>query len=89
MQDEFFFTCEFCGEQFPADPDTMLICKADFKCEDPQTGEVIPINEDIRQYILHTAANDPEIGPFLKGAVCICVKCQDKFASESQTLAKE
>jgi len=87
--EEFYFTCEICGKKFPADPNTMLECNMEFEVVDDETGEVLSINEEIKNQILKEAKSDPEIAPFLKGAICICIECQEKFESDSSEIPEE
>lgn len=84
MEEEFYFKCEMCGESFPADPNTMLECSANFRAIDPSTGEIVELDEDTVKEIMNEAKDDPELSPFLKGAICVCLKCQEKFAGEAQ-----
>jgi len=84
--DEILFTCEICGKSFPADPDTMLECSANFRAIDSETGEMVDVDDELHKRIIDEARKDPAIGPFLKGAICVCAECQDEFASEEDEL---
>lgn len=83
MDEEVYFKCEICGKKFPADPETMLECRAEFKAFDNETGEQVFPDEVASEEILKEAQNDPEVAPFLKGAICMCLGCQKKFAEEA------
>lgn len=87
--EEFWFICEVCGKQFPADPGTILECKADFKAIDPESGESVEITDEMRRDILEDAQKDPEIAPFIKGTICICHECQGKMAATSLDAPEE
>lgn len=82
MNEEVYFQCEVCRKKFPADPETMLECGAEFKVFDNETGEQVYPDEVANQEILNEAENDPEVAPFLKGAICMCLDCQRKFTEE-------
>jgi hypothetical protein len=84
MNDEIFFTCEICHQNFPATADAMLECSADFRAIDSETGEIVDVDDELHQRIIEEARKDPTIGPFLKGAICVCEKCQQEFASDSE-----
>lgn len=83
---EFLFTCELCYKQFPADPETMLECKAEFIGNDPITGESRPLNQEEQEALSQQMEFDPEISPFLKGAICVCHECQDRWEEDSELL---
>jgi hypothetical protein len=89
MEDEIYFKCEVCGKNFPADPNTMLECSANFRALDPETGQITELDEETKKEIFEATKDDPEIGPFLKGAICICVECQDKLAEQAEGQASD
>jgi hypothetical protein len=84
--EDILFTCEICQKQFPADPETMLECRADFTLKDPVTGEDCPLPDDEQRAISEQMESDPEVAPFLKGAICVCHECQKRWEQEGITL---
>ena len=84
MNEEFYFKCELCGEKCVAHPDTILECSADFSAVDQKTGEMVYPDEETKKQLMKEAENDPEIAPFLKGTIFMCLDCQTHFKEEAE-----
>lgn len=84
--EEILFTCEICNKNFPADPDCMLECSADFRVKDVVTGVERPLSDEEKQEIAEEMSDNSEISPFLKGAICVCQACQEQWEKESESL---
>jgi hypothetical protein len=89
MNDEIQFVCDICHEKFDAIPDAMVECRADFKAMDPETGAMVELDEVTKKEVFKKFSSDPTIGPFLKGAACICLKCQNKLAESADSIHEE
>jgi hypothetical protein len=84
MSDSFKFKCEVCGKSFEPNPDTMVECSIDVDIIDDDTGEVIELSSEEREELIKDAAeSDPEIAMFSKGAICMCIECQDKWIEDA------
>lgn len=86
MSDEIKFECDVCHKRFDATPDAFVECGAEFRAVDPETQETIELDDKTRAEIYKEAAQDPEIGPFMKGAACICIECQDRLLAEADEI---
>lgn len=83
MQDnEVYFTCEVCGEKFPAHPDGVLECSADFSIVNPETGQIIEASDALKSEIETALEDNPQLKPFLKGTIFVCFTCQDEWAKD-------
>jgi hypothetical protein len=84
MEDEIKFTCEMCKKTFDPIPDSIIECGIDIHAINEETGEIEEIDDETRKQMLDDVAEeDPEIKPFLKGVVCMCLECQDKWAEDA------
>lgn len=83
MDDEFYFRCEICGKNFPADPNTMLECSTNFKVIDEETGKTVEVDEEFRKKVFEEISRDPVIAPFIKGTVCMCIDCQNDWMTKA------
>ena len=82
--DEIQFICEICGKRFEPLPDCIIECGIDIHAVDEDTGEILEVDEETKNQMLKDVAEeDPEIKPFLKGALCMCLECQDKWAEDA------
>lgn len=79
IDEEIYFKCELCEKNFAADPDTMLECSVTFKDENH-----VLISDDEMQKISLEA--NPAINPFLKGAICMCLQCQDEWINNAEKI---
>jgi len=90
MSDELKFKCEICGKEFDADPDTMLECTVDVNVLDEETGEPIDLSpEELTELIADISTDDPEIAMFSRGAICMCVECQNKWIEDADECEPE
>lgn len=90
MTDELKFKCEVCGKEFVADPNTMIECSVDVNILDEETGEIIDLSDEEREELIKDVADDdPEIAMFSKGAICMCVECQDEWIENADECEPE
>lgn len=87
MSDELKFRCEMCGEEFDPDPDTMLECSVEVNVIDAETGEKIELTpEEEKEVLKETMGDDNEVQLFSRGAICMCLKCQDKWTEDADAV---
>lgn len=87
--DEVYFECEICNQQFPAEPSMMMECNTDFYFVDAETGENMIVDDDVKNQALERLQKNPEVSPFMKGAICMCKECQDHLINKSKQFIVE
>lgn len=84
---EIKFTCEACGQSFPADPDTMVeyfiggpddMTEAKAAALREMDEEDLRVNHLTREQVNRLLAGEP----VAVGAICLCKKCQDAGEEE-------
>ena len=65
------FTCDICGDTFPADAKTMVETAVEYVGQDAVS----------QQEIQSVINGDDNLSKFSEGAMCICLDCQSVMAT--------